>query len=89
MCLWDAIDEMRRLSKQGIPFSFVFYTYDRQRQVGGRRRKIYKALLNKQPKESQVRDANHKLFFIDLKYQQHLACWQILVVEFNDVKLTI
>jgi len=41
----EAIKEMRALSSEGRPFSFSFYTWDRDRKSGHGLRKIARATL--------------------------------------------
>lgn len=87
---WQAaIKEMRTLSTQGRPFSFSFYTYDRDKKSGHGLRKIARATLRATPQEYIISNASHKLFFTDLDEQRDLNCWQILLASFNEKTVTV
>lgn len=92
MNLWNAIALMRRLSSEGKPFSFKHYTWDRDRQKANGLRIVHHALLRPAAKGDDLRDADHKLFYTDLDIPEMKKnkrnCWQILIVEFNGMKLT-
>lgn len=79
----EAIKEMRALSSEGSPFSFSFFTYDRDLNSGHGIRYIDRATLRATPQEYIVKNASHKLFFSDLDARRELNCWQILLASFN------
>lgn len=85
----EAIKEMRELSSEGIPFSFSFYTWDRNKKTGHGLRHFKRATLRATPQEYIVSNASHKLFFTDLDEQRDLNCWQILLASFNGKPITL
>jgi len=84
-----AIKEMRALSSEGIPFSFSFFTYDRDKKIGHGLRHISRATLRATPQEYIIENASHKLFFSDLDTGQDRNCWQILLSSFNGKTITL
>jgi len=90
--LYDAIAQMRKLTAQGKPFYFEHFTWDRDRRKADGKRIVRKALLRPAAKADKLIDANHKLFYEDLDITDpKLArrnCWQILITNFNGVKVT-
>ena len=79
----QAIKEMRALSSLGRPFSFSFYTWDRDKKTSHGLRSFKRATLRATPQEYIVSNAKHKLFFTDLDEQRELNCWQILLASYN------
>lgn len=79
----EAIKAMRTLSSEGNPFSFSFFTYDRDKKSGHGLCRISRATLRATPQEYIVKNASHKLFFSDLDAGRELNCWQILLASFN------
>ena len=92
MSIWNAIAQMRKLTAQGIPFSFEHATWDNHRQKSDGVRRVDRALLRPAAKADDLAHADHKLFYEDLNVSDpKLArrnCWQILIISFNGVKLT-
>lgn len=90
--LWRAIAEMRKLTAQGIPFSFEHATWDRHRQKASGVRRVHKALLRPAAKGDNLADADHKLFYEDLNVgdpkEARRNCWQILILTFNGIPVT-
>jgi hypothetical protein len=90
--LFSAIAEMRKLTAQGIPFSFEHYTWDALRQKSSGLRRVDKATLRPSARGDSIEHADHKLFYQDLNVGDPLKnkrnCWQILIVRFNGIKVT-
>ena len=78
----QAIQHMRELTKQGIPFSFSFYSYSNKTGKSRGRIHVPKAFLRNQPN----RIANVLLEYWDVSQQMHKRCYQCLIVEFNGIK---
>ena len=57
MDLWDAIKEMRRLSAEGVPFSFTFMSYDATARASKGVIEVRHARLLKREKQENHRDA--------------------------------
>lgn len=87
--LYAAIREMDRISKEGGTFSLSFYKYDRQRQTGGDLARISRAQLRRKASSDNVQYADYKLFFTDMDSGKARVCWQVLIVEFNGLKITM
>ena len=85
--LYVAIDEMRSLSKKGVPFSLSFRKWDRYRGQGGDLALISHAILRPAARGEDVSNAEYKLFFTDRDTGQARVCWRILVTEFNGQKV--
>lgn len=92
MNLFSAIAEMRKLTAQGIPFSFEHHTWDSERRQSNGLRRVHKALLRPAAKGDNLANADHKLFYEDLTISDPAKarrnCWQILIVRFNGITLT-
>lgn len=89
MKLYDAIDEMRRLSREGRPFSFSFMSYNSSKgtsdgvvYVGRARTMKREALEFNQYAEIQER-------YMDLDTMQPRRFWHPLLMTFNSEKVTV
>ena len=87
--LWTAISRMREISSEGKSFSMKFRKWDRQRHHGGESVTINAARVRPQPRDEDVSNSSHKLFFTDTETGRALNCWQILIMEFNGMKTFI
>jgi hypothetical protein len=90
--LWNAIAEMRKLTAQGIPFSFSHATWDRSRNISHGIRQVDRALLRPAAKSDDLSFADQKLFYEDLNISDpekaKRNCWQILITSFNGISVT-
>jgi hypothetical protein len=90
--LFSAIAEMRKLTAQGIPFSFEHYTWDYHRQKSSGLRKVDKAILRPAARSDSIDHAGHKLYYEDRNVSDPAKnkrnCWQILIVSFNGIPVT-
>lgn len=89
MTVWEAIRKMRELSGKGVPFSFGFMSYDRDRRESQGMVVVRHASLRPQSRKDEVRDADHKLNYTDLDTGDARNCWQVLITEFNGQRLTV
>jgi hypothetical protein len=90
--LYEAIRQMRALSREGIPFSFVHSTYNMDYVSTNGKRYVKNAILRTAAKDDDVANADFKLFYSDLdldKKNQNRNCWQHLIMFFNDKKVFI
>ena len=87
--IWDAIAQMRKLSKTDTPFSIVHATYNKDSRSTDGIRKVKHAVLRPQAKGDVIKNADHKLFYTDLDKEVDRNCWQILLMGFNDKKIEI
>jgi len=86
--LYQAVDQMRKLTTRGETFSMKFRKWDRQRACGGDIAIIPHARLRKKASDEQVASSSHKLYFTDTDTGRARVCWQCLLVEFNGRKVT-
>jgi len=87
--LWDAIKEMRKLSHEGITFSFSHATYNRDTMVSNGIRHVQSAILRPAARGDEVKNADFKLFYTDVDNNENRNCWQVLVMYFNDKKVIL
>lgn len=87
--LYIAIAEMRQRTNDGKPFSFSFFTYDRQRDHCHGLVTVKRALLRPAAKGDDLSEADHKLFFEDLDTGRKKVCWQPLLAYFNGMQVEI
>jgi len=85
--LYQAVEQMRKLTAQGETFSLKFRKWDRQRRRGGDLAVIPHARLRKKASDEQVAHSSHKLFFTDTDTGRARVCWQCLLIEFNGRKV--
>lgn len=90
--LFSAIAQMRKLTSQGVPFTFEHYTWDKNRNKASGLRQVDRATLRPAAHGDDIEDANHKLFYQDLNVsdpkKNKRVCWQILIVSFNGIPVT-
>lgn len=87
--LYEAIRQMRELTKLGKTFSFVHSTYDRDRVSTSGIRQVMHAKLRPAPDDEEVANADFKLFYFDEDIMEPRNCWQHLIMWFNDKKIFI
>ncbi len=81
--LYDAIEQMKRISLSGGTFSFTFRKWNRQTLKGGDVVKIRRARIRPKASDERIADASYKLFFTDTETGLARNCWQVLITEFN------
>ncbi|MEL5895050.1 hypothetical protein AAE250_16345 [Bacteroides sp. GD17] len=89
MKVFQAIDEMRRLSSEGKSFSFSFMSYSYERRKSDGVVAMNNARLRKQSRKEQNRFADYMLNFIDLDTMEYGMCWQPLLLTFNGEELEL
>ncbi len=87
--LYKAIEEMRELSLQNKPFSFVHACYDRDKKASTGISSVSKAMLRKAASNEQVKNADFKLFYYDMEIHENRVCWQPLIMFFNGKKVEL
>lgn len=87
--LWEAIKQMRMLTAEGKPFSFIHSTLDRSCNKTEGFRYVKEAKIRPAAKKDDLKEADHKLFYYDLELQQPRNCWQILIISFNGKLITL
>jgi hypothetical protein len=81
--LYEAIDEMRRISRAGGTFQMKFRKWDRQRRKGGDIANVAAARVRPKATDEKVAHSSHKLYFTDTDSGLARVCWQPLIMEFN------
>ena len=84
--LYQAVDEMRRITSAGGSFSMKFRKWNRQTADGGDLAYIKEARLRPKARDSEVKNASYKLFFRDMETGRDLVCWACFLVEFNGMQ---
>lgn len=90
MKVFEAIEEMRRLTAEGKSFSFAFMSYSYERRKSGGMVTVCNARLRKQSRKENNRFADYMLNYTDLDTMEPGCCWQPLLLELNgeELKLT-
>ena len=83
--LYTAIEQMKQISADGDTFSITFRKYDRQRRSGGDSVRLKYARLRPKTSDAEIENSSYKLF----QTGKPLNCWQILVTEFNGIKIYV
>lgn len=89
MTVYQAIEEMRRLSELRIPFSFSYMSYSIARRKSDGIVCIRRARLCKQNRKERNRYTDYMLNYIDLDTGKRASCWQPLLLTFNDNELQL
>lgn len=87
--LYDAIEQMKRISLAGGTFSLTFRKWNRQTRKGGDAVKVNAARIRPKAKDEKISDASHKLFFTDTETGLARNCWQVLITEFNGCRTVL
>ena len=87
--LYTAIERMKQISVDGDTFSISFRKYDRQRRTGGDSVRLKHARLRKNTSDAEIENSSYKLFLTDTETGKALNCWQILITEFNGIKIYV
>lgn len=89
MTIFRAISEMRRLSKENIPFSFTFMSYNSTRGTSDGIVEVRRARLLQREKARYNRHAEDMERYLDLDTMQARRFWHPLLMTFNGEKLTV
>lgn len=89
MKLYDAINEMRRLSREGRPFSFSFMSYNSSR--GTSDGVVYVRRARTMSRESLEFNQNAEMQerYMDLDTMQPRRFWHPLLMTLNGEKVTV
>ena len=80
---------MRQLSSENKSFSMVFMSYSEERGKSNGVTEVLHARLRKQSTVEQDKNADLKLNYFDLDTSDFGSCYQLLLMEFNGVKLEL
>ena len=89
MDVFEAITEMRNISKQGGEFSMAFMSYSLTRRKSEGVVFISRARLSKQANADKVEHADDMLNFVDLDRGEYHRCYQPLLMTFNGNQLNL
>lgn len=81
--LYEAMDQMKRISLCGGTFSMKFRKWNSQTRSGGDMVTVNAARLRLKAADENIANASYKLFFTDTDTGLARNCWQMLVMEFN------
>lgn len=81
--LYEAIDQMKRISLAGGTFSIKFRKWNSQTQSGGDMVTVRAARVRPRAADEKIRHSSYKLFFTDTETGLARNCWQPLIMEFN------
>lgn len=81
--LYDAIEQMKRISLAGGTFSLKFRKWNSQTRNGGDMVIINAARIRPKAADEKIANSSYKLFFTDTETGLARNCWQPLIMEFN------
>jgi hypothetical protein len=87
--LFVAIRQMREISALGGTFSIVFAGYNRANRKGTGLHRIPCCSLRRSATEQGNKYADHQLNLLDEATNSPRKCWQVLILYFNDQKITL
>jgi hypothetical protein len=87
--LYQAIQDMRTISKNGDTFKIRFRKWNRATVDGGDLVTIESARMRAKASDEDVPFSEYKLFLTDTDTGRPLVCWECLVVEFNDMRTVV
>ena len=83
MTVFEAIKEMRKLSKEGKTFQFSFMSYDRGRQLSKGIINVPKARLRNRGLEKYNDMAEFQEEYLEVDTNEPRRFWQCLLMTFN------
>jgi hypothetical protein len=89
MDIYAAIDQMRKLSERGKPFSVQFMSYSADRGKSSGIVVVERCVLRKQSTEAQNKYADIMLNYFDIDTKEYGQMYQPLLMEFNGVQLEL
>lgn len=87
--LYEAIDEMKRISLAGGTFSMKFRKWNSLTHSGGDTVTVSAARVRPKASDEEIRNSSYKLFFTDTETGLARNCWQVLIMEFNGRKTVL
>ena len=89
MTVFQAIQEMRRLSADGKSFAFSFMSYDRNRQISKGIISVNNARLRNRGNVKYNEMAEYQQEYLDLDTNEPKRFWQPLLMTFNHKPVTL
>lgn len=87
--LYQAIHEMRELTKRSVPFSFSFMSYSKQTGRSAGRTVVNQGLLRKATASEVNIYAEEQLNYFDVDRKENRTCWQCLLLTFNGKRVIL
>lgn len=87
--LFQAIEEMKRITDEGGTFSLRFRKWNRDTRSGGDMAAVAMARLRPKASDEKIANSSYKLFFTDTSTGRAMNCWQPLIMEFNGMKTVL
>jgi hypothetical protein len=89
MTIYQAIQEMRELTKQGKSFSFSFVSFEETSGLTSGIIEVEKAILRKRGVKKYNRNAELQEEYLNLNTNEPRRFWHCNLLSFNGQKLTI
>lgn len=87
--LYDAIHEMRRLTHEGVPFSFTFMSYSERNDSTDGIVHVRSAKLLQRENVRYNKNAEDQERYLNLDTNEPRRFWHPLLMEFNGEKVTL
>jgi hypothetical protein len=87
--LYDAIHEMRRLTQEGVPFSFTYMSYNESKNKSEGIIHVRAAKLRKRETQKFNRNAEDQEAYLNLDTNEPRRFWHPLLMEFNGETVTL
>lgn len=81
--LYEALEQMKRISASGGTFSMKFRKWNRDTFTGGDMVTVRAARVRPKASDERVANSSYKLYFTDTDTGLARVCWQPLIMEFN------
>lgn len=81
--VYEAIEQMKRISLAGGTFSFKFRKWNRATRSGGDVVTVNVARIRPKASDEKIEYSSYKLYFTDTETGLARVCWQPLIIEFN------
>ena len=81
--VFEAIEQMKRISLAGGTFSFKFRKWNRATRSGGDVVTVKAARIRPKASDEKIEYSSYKLYFTDTETGLARVCWQPLIIEFN------
>ena len=87
--LFDVIHEMRRLTREGIPFSLTYMSYNETKGTSDGIIHVRSAKLRARERKEFNRNAEDQEAYLNLDTNEPRRFWHPLLMDFNGEKVTL
>lgn len=87
--LYEAVEQMKRISLAGGTFSLKFRKWNSQTRKGGDMVTVLAARIRPKAADEKIAYSSFKLFFTDTETGLARNCWQPLIMEFNGMRTVL